>query len=428
MKKLIILVTGFQLFFISALVAAENEDRTSKKSGSAFSTEGYVKLEGGEVVNYNSYDITSPYARLIARLKGSYDLSEDVYTYISYKFLMDRYFSDVKNSSATLNQYGHDIKFRIAKDPQKYHLGFNFSFTNYSRPKWPDLYQPNPINYAAGVTQNNIVLGVTDRFGYTQYEPELTFAYLLSKDTSFFSSLLYSDKTSVQDPSFTAAKPTHVVPSSYTKSELQLGLKHKLSNMDLRWNNTISKLTSKVELARDAIVGKTNYTTLPNPLYSENNIISDVSLDYSVIKDVMVVTPEYSFEYNSDVYQGYESYMQNSFALAFEHELVKDKFSYKLQSSASFRNYGPNSYGVGKTTTHLPTKDGKRLYKNYFKASIGTSYKVLKNLEVYLDGTLDMKKTNYPDYVMGVNPVNKNYNIKFNYNNYSISSGTVYKF
>jgi len=392
---------------------------SNEKQNSSFDYNLEFTLFGGGMIGENNLNVTSPLAglRMIATMEKQ--VSQNAHAELYYKGEGEKGFLGAQGTSYTLDSIKQYI--RIGGDIEKrnweYSLDVKYLW-NY-RPKWPDLYQPNPLNFGGAPDPNAQSYLPTDRNSYHRVQPEIGFTYtgaswLVGFTGSYIRNLEYID------PSFSSAVPIHLTPTIYHAGELEiLGKWKKSDRFWLELKNTSEFRVYDIELSRDAVTGRTHYATTPNPNYKEFNNEFVVTPVFRNKAAGLRFYPFAAFLTNIDLFQGYYSYL--GFETGFELKQRFHKWKYAFALSEEMQFFGKNGFDPVKTT------DGTNLHKYYTKGSADVEFKLGERVEIFLEGKIFMKWTNYPAYVPGVNPGAKNYDIQFGFNNYSLVSGITYK-
>ncbi|MDH4262058.1 MAG: hypothetical protein OEV78_03330 [Spirochaetia bacterium] len=391
------------------------------KSENSFDYDLNIKGYGGGLFNYQSYNVNTPLigAQVLAGLK--YNITESMYVKLHSKTEARKSFIGPKGTKLTLDQYQEYAygKFGVLNNYGE--INFELKYQWMYRPTWPDLYQPNPLGFNGVPDPKYDSYLPTDRNSYQRISPELNFIFTKVENLEIYLNPGYLRNIDNSDPAFNINVPTHLTPSSYSSLFLVVGAKYEgVKPLKMELINKVESSTYDIALARDAITGKTHYMTSPNPLYIELNNKTTVALGIYFEKIKLEVKPIASLDFNVDQYQGYYSY--TGFEPGIEIKQKIKNFQYSIKFSEDLQNYASTSFDSTKTL------DNKTLYKYYTKASLDLGYSLSKNLEIFAEGDMLIKKTNYPPYVPGVNPATKNYDINFSFNNFSVNSGVTYKF
>ncbi|MDH4200493.1 MAG: hypothetical protein OEV66_08955 [Spirochaetia bacterium] len=430
MKRLNIIGVGFAFLAISVFAQEEEvqdqkisdklKQEKSDSSNKSVDFDLILKASAGEAVNYMSYRVSSPAVDLSADGKLNVKLNKTLYMKLRYKAEGEKLFTAFPGTLYTLDNLDQRTLFQSGYSKGDLDLSACFKYNWILRPKWPDLYQPNPLQFGGTADPLYGSYLPTDRNSYHKLEPGLSMEYNGIKALPFSINLRYIRNLQYIDPLFTQINPTHLTPSAYTGYAAQIEMTYRISKkLYISLANDFEYRSYDYELARDSVTGKTNYKKTPNPLFSKMMNTSALGVLIKFGKNLSV-KPFFGVELNSDLYQGYYSYTGIEPGIEVAHKI--GNFRYTLKFSETLQFFDPvNSFDPLKTT------DGKTLYKYYTKANLNMKYEFNKHIESFIEAGMFIKQTNYPAYVSGVNPAKKNYNIDFNFTNYSIMGGAAYK-
>jgi len=379
-----------------------------------------VSLAGGQLINYNEYKINLPVA--LGKLDGGikYNFSKEFYAEVGYKIEGQKGFTTLPGTKLTFDEIFQTIQAGAKYSNQIIEIIPMFKYYWMERPAWPDLYQPNPLDYKAGPDPNFGKFLPTNRNSFKKTEIGLKTELKLIEVLPFYIEGNYFRNDEYIDPNYKDTLPTHLVPTIYTAYAFEAGVAYKgLSFLKLYLKNNTESKTYSYELARDAVTGKTNYKKNKNPLYKELSNKTSLDIEFKIASAGIKIIPFFAYTINIDSYQGYYSYNGYEPGLKFQHKI--NQFEYSLKYSWETQKFGPNSFDKNSTTDLQP------LYKNYHKGKAEVSYELNKNFKFFVQGELAIKETNYPPYKPGINPAKKNYDIEFNFQNYQIIAGTIYK-
>ncbi len=414
---------------ITVLAKKVKKKRKKKKAPSRAKFDLSVSLFGGGRVNYLSYKVKTPALGASVNTKLSYKLTDVLTSIFRYNFFIEKQFNDVDQSSSTLDKMTNYLSARLNyKASKKLTWGFNVNYKWVLKPDWPDHYQTNPAVFSAAFNRGDIQLLPTDRYSYHRIRFSVSENYKIRDYLPLFGLLGYTRKIAIVDSNFSANNPNHLTPSDYHVLLLTVGIKYKkkrkLLNGEL--SNTLKKTWDTVQLSRDATTGITHFSTTPNPLYEEINNNTTLKVIFNFRKQKLKITPSYNLEINIDEFQGYYSFIGNTFGLEIAQKLSKS-FKYKFKASGEIQSFGSNSYGT--SASHIPLTSGSRYFKHYIKLKLKTIYSVSRHLDLFFRSFLVIKNTNFPNYVPGVNPTSgtRNYDIDFSYTNFSFDLGVTYK-
>jgi hypothetical protein len=224
----------------------------------------------------------------------------------------------------------------------------------------------------------------------------------------------YVSTTYTQDPAFDPAAPMHLTPRDNGQHQLDaswrvLGEGYAVGvrfGYDHREDFTL--------LARDTGTGFTS----GNPLQRLDRAEPAVELELKQLGDRLDVRLEYGYELQSDRFQGYYSYQGHHPTLAVGYALT-EQLAAKVRLEGWFRSYGPDS----KTNT----SDGKRLRDDKGLVKGELRYALQGGLAIVGEAEWVRRDTNYPDYVPGVYPATRFYDIRWSYDNLRAIAGVEWR-
>ena len=377
------------------------------------------KAAGGGLFNYMEYKVDSPFAD--ATLIASLDLSltKNILLTMAYKVDGQKSFTPVNGTKYSLDQLYQQGQIKLEMEIGKVKLETGMMYSWMLRPSWPDLYQPNPLLFGAKANPEFGSYLPTDRNSYHKLYPEITAGYNGIANLNLELDVHYIRNLEYIDPNYVFFLPTHLTPSTYSGLSGEIKGTYKLSKtLHIKLKNENQYRSYDYELARDAITGKTNFVSTPNPLYREFNNITTLGVDIILTGIKMKIKPFASLDISTDLYQGYYTYTGIEPGIEIEHKI--EKFSYSIKFSEEMRFFSPNGFNPTLTT------DKKSLYKYYTKGEINLKYRFNKHIESFINAEMLIKQTNYPAYTPGIYPASKNYNIDFNFQNYGIWAGASY--
>ncbi|TNE85270.1 MAG: hypothetical protein EP330_26450 [Deltaproteobacteria bacterium] len=286
------------------------------------------------------------------------------------------------------------------------------------RPGWPDVYQPQadgtllPTNRRSnygldlgGSIDSRIGDRIRTSFGYT-----------------------FTTANYVDDPNYDPTQfPTHVVPGDHVQHEAHAQLRHDGERTRVDAGVKFNHRSYANMYARDAGTGLTHATpggTAANPLFVRWQLDPWVQTRFSPGDGPVELRIGYELETQTDVYQGYYSYIGQRPSLGADVDL--DRVRLRWRGDMAVRRYGPNSYAEG--GNHLPLNYGKRRIDLRYHTSIGVDWVLSDALTAELDGDVLIRRTNFPnsDGINGLAP--DGYDLPFSYDNALATVGLRYAF
>jgi hypothetical protein len=277
------------------------------------------------------------------------------------------------------------------------------------RPGWPDLYQ----------RQADGTLPPTDRYSYfswhagaslsltpfPHHHPKLRYRYLAYRYRA--------------DPNFQAdIDPMHITPVDHGTHEVQLTWRATYEEFAAAAGVDYQHRQDLVLLARNAGTGTT--TGYSNPLQRLDLVEPSVEGQLRKLGGQVDVTLYYGFLLQNDPFQGYYSYRGHHPRLEADYAAT-DSLRIRARLEAWILRYGPNS------TSASRLKSGDRRYDNRVEISGELAYRLTETLTARLDARWVKRDTNYPDYVPGVYPATRFYDIQWDYVNTEVLLGIEYR-
>ncbi len=287
------------------------------------------------------------------------------------------------------------------------------------RSNWPDQYQPNTDGSLKG----------TDRF--SRWSPKLGFDLAAVPFFRQHIQLEYSFERFDyrQDPAFAAVDaPTHLVPGDRTEHRLHLSWLHTTSVWKLGGGADAKLEQSAFAFSRDAGTGLTHAGaggTPPNPLQRLRSTEPFLRATYGRIKNRFRINLRYGFEINDDTFQGYYSYTEHrpSVLLSLRPDT---KTKLKLRAALYWRRYGANSYAVGGSHPALDYGDRRVVHRG--TGSVNLERTISSNWALIGGIKVAISRTNFPDYMPGVFPSTRNFNIDWDSDNWQANAGAEWRY
>lgn len=283
-------------------------------------------------------------------------------------------------------------------------LGAEAGLSGAWRPDWPDLYQRDATGYMPG----------TDRYSYLSWRVggalhARPFDRQHLRIRYRYVSLAYQ-----HDPAFDPAAPMHLTPRDNGQHEVDVswrvlgegyaaGVKF---GYDHRQDFTL--------LARDAGTGYTS----GNPLQRLNRAEPAVELELKRFEGRLDVRLEYGYQVQDDPFQGYYSYQGHHPTVVIGYAFT-DALAAKLRLEGWFRTFGPSS--------KANTSDGNRLYDDKGLVKGELRYALRSGFSLVGEGEWIRRETNYPDYIPGVFPATRFYDIHWSYTNLRAIAGVEWR-
>lgn len=291
-------------------------------------------------------------------------------------------------------------------------VGLDLKLRGLWRPDWPDQYQPTAMGMAT-----------SDRFSHLDAGGEVSLTTMPFKHQHVRLEYGYQVIDYANDPNFDAIdEPTHLVPADHGEHQLGLSWRHFAQSWKLGGAVDFSYQSYDFARARDAGTGKTHATPggpPPNPLYQQLELEPALVGDVELADGHVEIDGHFGWEIVDDVYQGYYSYSG-------PHPEMKVAWRGRLgeltaRADLKWRTYGPNSYAVG--PDHPALEFGDRRVDRRFGLTLGGRLPVGHDLALLARSSLIVRRSNFPDYVPGVFPSTRAYEIDWDYNNVTVEVG-----
>lgn len=297
-------------------------------------------------------------------------------------------------------------------------LGATGGLSGAWRPRWPDLYQPV-------ATATGIELRPTDRYGYLAWHAGAHLAAVPFPRNHLRLKYEYAHYGYVRDPNFREADPMHLTPRDNGQHRVEVSWRvlgdGYAATARFGWDRRLDE----VYLARHAVSGLTDFYTTPTQRLDRFEPSVEVSLKR--LENRLHVSLLYGYQIQSDRFEGYYSYAGHHPRLAVEYAFT-ERLSARVKGEAWLREYGASSKAAGlppepATSGNGHLENGTRLYDRKGAISAAVSYGLTGSLRAKLTGEWVRRSTNYPDYLPGVYPSTKLYDIQWSYVNAIVLAG-----
>jgi hypothetical protein len=284
------------------------------------------------------------------------------------------------------------------------------------RPDWPDLYQPR----ADGT------LAPTDRYSHLDVGVEVGVAGIPLRHQHARLSYAFTVIDYEDDPSFDAVdEPTHLTPSDRTEHEIAGSWRYLGDGWKLGGGLDLAVKHWSLVYARDAGTGRTHAGAggpPPNPLqlivYVEPKVEGELELGGG-----WELGGALGWEFADDTFQGYYSYQGPHPQLELRGKPAA-RVELEARAELSWRTYGANSYAPG--GSHPPLEYGDRRVDRRGKVGVEAGYTLSEHWGLFVDTDLIVRRTNFPDYVPGVFPDSRQYDVRWDYTNWLAIAGVRY--
>tara|TARA_R110002073_G_scaffold140253_12_gene290985 strand:+ start:53091 stop:54431 length:1341 start_codon:yes stop_codon:yes gene_type:complete len=323
--------------------------------------------------------------------------------------------SDRRTISASLNETQGSAGARLRyKKSRALNVTLRGDLSGRWREGWPDQYQPLPDGG----------LSPTDRNSRWQRSAGLDVASVLLKKHHLKGAYQYELVDYREDPTFNPIDaPTHVVPGDRGEHTLELSWMHWGKATKLGGGLDVRHRESFFAYSRDAKDGQTHAASgglPPNPLQVMVEVEPYLAWEYGRLKDRWQLDVYYGVEIVSDRFEGYYSSVAQHPKVDLT---IKTSQSGKAKAGAEvyWRRYGANSYAEG--ARHPPLSFGDRRVERRFLADVSYQHELGRSWSLVAEGSVSVKRTNFPDYVPMVFPSGREYDIRWNYTNFAASIG-----
>ncbi len=316
--------------------------------------------------------------------------------------------------SETYGSAALEVQDRIAKTLR---LGAEAGASGAWRPDWPDQYQPTSTGG----------LLPTDRYSYLEPRVGLNAWWMPAPRNHVRLKYRYVHYSYVHDRDFDAQlDPMHLTPRNNDQHQLEGSYRIVGDAYATAFRLEYGRREDSVYLAKDAISGSTNGYT--NPTQQLATLEPSVEVEMKRLAGTVEVSLRYGYEIQDDLFQGYYSYTGHHPRLLVDWTPVQ-RLAVRARGELWWREYGPNSKAAGlapdPTIGHL--ESGTRLYDHRGELSGTVSFALRRGLLLKATADYAARDTNYPDYVPGVYPSTKLYDIVWDYTNWQVLAGIEYR-
>ncbi|MEZ4401237.1 MAG: hypothetical protein R3B06_14520 [Kofleriaceae bacterium] len=282
-----------------------------------------------------------------------------------------------------------------------------------SRPSWDDQYQP----LAGGG------LGPTDRYSHRDLRLGAAVTGIPLRHQHARLALRFTDYDYVDDPDYSALDaPTHLVPGDRQTVDLDGSWRYFGDGWKLGGAVAFEDRHDAKNFSRDAGTGKTHAGAggpPPNPLYHQISVEPSVGVEVDLRGGALELGADLGYAIVSDRYQGYYSWS----GLHPEVHAIWKAGALEARAAAELQlaSYGAGSYAVG--PGHPALESGTRRADSKVSARAAVAYALRPHLALVAGGDVSRRTTNFPDYVPGVFPAGRQYDVQWDYVNWEASAG-----
>jgi hypothetical protein len=290
-----------------------------------------------------------------------------------------------------------------------FHVGPEAGIAFALRSGWPDLYQ----------RQADGTMPPTDRYSFYSLHAGAAASASASRLNHFKFRYRYSTISYGRDPAFQPdIDPMHLTPVDHRTHDFlaqwKLGTNRLGSTLRIEYQRRLDQ----VLLARNAYTGTTS--GYRNPLQRLNLLEPSIEGEArGLLGGMLGLSAGYGFLIQNDPFQGYYSYTGHRARVQVEAALTEPLHAH-LRAEALLLTYGPES------TSSQRLSSGSRRFDRRFSVDATASYQLAKSLFAVVDARWLNRDTNYPDYVPGILPATRFYDIQWSYTNVQVLVGIQY--
>ncbi|WP_242393004.1 hypothetical protein [Anaeromyxobacter oryzisoli] len=278
------------------------------------------------------------------------------------------------------------------------------------RPDWPDLYQRDATGYMPG----------TERYSYLSWRVGASLHARPFDRQHLRLHYRYVSTTYERDPAFDPGAPMHLTPRDNGQHRIDLSWR-VLGEGYARGDGYAAGVRFGYDhrqdftlLARDAGTGFSS----GNPLQRLDRAEPAVDVELKRLEGRLEARLEYGYQIQNDPFQAYYSYQGHHPTLVIAYAF-DEALSARARLEGWFHTYGPDS--------KANTADGKRLHDDKALVKGELRYALRDGLSLVAEGEWIWRDTNYPDYVPGVYPATRFYDIRWSYDNLRTIAGVEWR-
>jgi hypothetical protein len=302
--------------------------------------------------------------------------------------------------SETTGRVGIEPTWRTASGAR---LGLEAAVGGAWRPDWPDQYQRT----AAGV------LPKTDRYSYFLARGGASGWWRPGPGQHLRARYRLTSTSYREDPAFDPATPMHLTPRDNLRHDLDLSWRRLGGSTALGLRLSAFYRQDLVALARNAGTGGTT----GNP--KQTLAGGEPSVELELLRGgPLELSLRYGLEVQVDTFDGYYSYV-GQHPRAVVTWTAPAGLEVKVRGEAWLRTFGASSKSN--------TEDGARLFDRRLAGAVGLRWPLSGRLSLVGDLEVRSRATNYPDYLPGVFPATRFYDIAWDYTNVRALAGVEWK-
>lgn len=286
------------------------------------------------------------------------------------------------------------------------------------RPNWPDQYQPMATGQLAS----------TGRYSHWDRRIGFGVAGIPRRHHHVRARYRYTIVDYAEDPNYDpSTTPTHLVPGDHGQHDLDFSWRYLGKGWKVGAGLDIGIRNDYFAYARDASTGLTHAGAggpPPNPLQQIVGVEPSIEGERTLAGGRLELGAAYGFEIVDDTYQGYYSYTGHHPQLDLSWK-IRPHTTARVSGELWWRTYGANSYAAG--GTHPPLLYGDRRVDHRGRARLRASTRLADHWTGTADGSVYLRRTNFPTYEPGIFPSTRDYDIDWNYDNWIFTIGAEYR-
>lgn len=283
------------------------------------------------------------------------------------------------------------------------------------RPDWNDLYQPDPAAPGEYLP--------TDRYGYFAWRIGGHLNWMPARGHHLRFQYRYASYDYVNDPGYDpAVSIVHLAPFDKTEHQFRLSYRYLWGQ---GWAAALRfEYASRQDEYQYARTAGTGGAARSHGLQQFLDYEPNVELEIPLVARAVELSLRYGYAIREDAYQGYYSFTGHHPRAVLGWMASESVFA-RLGFEGLFRTFGPNSYAPG--PTHPPLDYGTRRVDDKWQLDALVKVAIGGDFSVFGQGLYVQRRTNYPDYVPGVFPATRAYDIRWDYDNWRILAGVTFE-
>jgi hypothetical protein len=276
------------------------------------------------------------------------------------------------------------------------------------RLNWPDQYQPD-------VTNGGLL--PTDRYSYTALRAGANAWLRPARHQHLRARWRVTSYEYDRDPAFTLASPTHLTPRDNVEHQLDASWRYVDRGWAVSFRLDTAFRRDSVYPARHALTGLTR-TPTQTPHQALNGYEPAAEAQLRNVARQLDLSFGLGWVVQDDTYEGYYSYSGPHPHVRADWAVTR-LLSVAADAQAWWLRYGPNA--------QVNTENGQRRYDHRLALKTEVRYALGRGLSFLGEGTWRNRATNYRDYVPGVNPPTRQYDVDWDYDNFRLVGGLEWR-